>query len=522
MLKSLRKNAKQILWPLTIAMIIAMGGYGVWYLVQPEAPSESEAGVIWGRKITLEEFLQAARASQIMAWIRGQPLDQKQLYSQAWERIILKEEAQRLGVTSDRKELSVFLARLPLFQTEGRFNRQHYLRLMQQWRIGEVTFEELMRDSMAIDKLRSNIWNQALVSEAEIKEIYERFNEKVKVEYVEILKETFREPIDIPEFVLNNYYEQNKSQFQIPPQVEIQYILIPRESFEESVEITPEEVKAYYQDNQNSFADEEGNIAELPAVREEILIELVRQKADDAVAARAREIDRMLSDITDLKVAAEKFALPVKSTGPFFASEPVPGLGEAGEINRAAFAMQTGEISYPVPLLEGTCFFQLLRKEDSHLLLFEEVRERIQEILNEELTNQEALKVARDELSELRQLMVEKNLCFSEAVEELGLKTITTHFFTREVQEDIPPSPIFVSAAFLVPLGEVSDLVPTPEGYAFLHVLEREPAEPLPEEKKKEWKGRASQIKAYLVYNEWLRNLIRESRLDIKNPQLKP
>ncbi len=40
----------------------------------------------------------------------------------------------------------------------------------------------------------------------------------------------------------------------------------------------------------------------------------------------------------------------------------------------------------------------------------------------------------------------------------------------------------FVQAAFLTVPGQVSDLIPTDEGYAFLAVLERVPAGPMPEE----------------------------------------
>ena len=50
MLKGMRRSAKHILWPLTIAMVISMGGYGVWYLVRPEA-SRTEIGAAWGEPV---------------------------------------------------------------------------------------------------------------------------------------------------------------------------------------------------------------------------------------------------------------------------------------------------------------------------------------------------------------------------------------------------------------------------------------------------------------------------------------
>ena len=65
MLKGMRRSAKHVLWPLTIAMVISMGGYGVWYLVRPET-SRTEIGAIWGEPVRLEEFIQATSNTQII------------------------------------------------------------------------------------------------------------------------------------------------------------------------------------------------------------------------------------------------------------------------------------------------------------------------------------------------------------------------------------------------------------------------------------------------------------------------
>ena len=70
MLKGMRRNTKQILWPLIIALVITMGGYGVWYLIRPKVAG-SKAGVIWGEKITLEDFSQTYRAAHAFAAWRG-------------------------------------------------------------------------------------------------------------------------------------------------------------------------------------------------------------------------------------------------------------------------------------------------------------------------------------------------------------------------------------------------------------------------------------------------------------------
>ncbi len=202
MLRGMRKSAKQILWPLIIALVITMGGYGVWYLVRPEV-AESKVAVIWGEEVKLEEFSQAYQAARAISALDRQQPSQQQLFTIVWRRLILKREAEKMGVTATRRELARFLARWPIFQVEGRFNPQRYNQVLDQLRIEGTTFEEQVRSILAIEKMRMIIQSQALVSRAEVAETYQRMNERIKVEYVQITREPFSGRIDLPEEELN-------------------------------------------------------------------------------------------------------------------------------------------------------------------------------------------------------------------------------------------------------------------------------------------------------------------------------
>ncbi len=517
----MRRNTKQILWPLIIALVITMGGYGVWYLIRPKVAG-SKAEVIWGEKITLEDFSQTYRAAHAFAAWRGRELSQEQLFKITWQRLILRIEAKKTGITTTRPELVRALAGFPIFQIDGRFNPDRYNRILNQFRMEAASFEKQVEYLLAIEKLQATIQSQALISQAEIDETYLRMNEKIKVEYIQVLQDTSDDPIEIPEAELNEYYEQNRSQFQIQTQVDIQYIVISREEFKDTVSIKPEEIETRYQEEIASFAEETDEPPSMGDLKEEIRTALVEQKCSAEATALAEEINQALAEDT-IKEVAEKFSLPVISSGYFSLEEAIPELGEVPEINRLAFAMKIDEIvSYPIPVEEGFIFFVVTGKKDAAHLPFEDAREKIMTILNEELTDQETLKVARDELTELRKLMTDEEFDFESAAEELELKVDTTPFFTREGGDSLPESPSFIQAAFLTAPGQVSSLIPTEGGYAFLTVLERKSAGPMPDDEKEKWENTTRRGKAMLVYDTWFNNLVKESKFSITNKELAP
>ena len=524
MLRGMRKSAKQILWPLIIALVITLGGYGVWNLVRPEE-GESKVAVIRGEEVKLEEFSQAYQAARVIASLERQQPTQKQLFTIVWRRLILKREAEKMGVTATRRELARFLARWPIFQVEGRFNPQRYNQVLNQLRIEGTTFEEQVRAILAIEKMRMIIQSQALVSHVEVAETYQRLSERIKVEYVQITREPFSDLIDLPEEELDEYYRQNQSQFQVQTQIEITYFLLPFERFEENVTVEPEEIEERYREQYASFADQSGDPPGLEDLEEEIKAELTEEKVRKAAAAQADTINKMLDNCTTLDQPAKEFSLSLRKSGYFTADGPIPELGEIPKINQLAFTMDIKEkeiVSYPVSVPEGFIFFQVIGKKDASLLPFEEAREEILTILNDELTAEETLKVARDELAEMRELVMDEERDFDAAAEELDLKPVTTPFFTREGSDELPVSPVFVQAAFLTIPGRVSELIPTEEGYAFLTVLERAPAGPMPEEEQERWTDTTRRAKAMLVYDTWFNNLVRESKFSITNKELAP
>ncbi len=488
MLKGMRRSAKQILWPLTIAMVITMGGFGVWHLVGPE-PARTEVGVIYGSPVRLEEFIQTARAARAIAALGGVDLDRRELYMTVWRRIILHREAERMGVSATRRDLARFLARWPAFQVDGRFNAARYSRILSGLGLDAATFEDQVGRLLAIEIMQMIIQNQVLVNPAEAERVYRRMNEEVRVEYARVDLEDVDVPEEIPEEQLREYYREHRARFRVQTEIEIDYLLV---EVEDALDPEPEAAP--------------GDLA----------------AAEEAAGRRADVIIRMLDYEDSLEKPAEEYGLEIRSSGYFHPGDEVPGVGAVPELARLIELMEEGEIaSYPLRVPDGFLIFQLTGIREARTRRFEEAREEIRELLLREVRRERALNTAREKLDRVKSLM-EEGKDFRPAAEEAGLAVETTPFFTREGGAEVPAGRQFVNAAFLTLPDRVSELIPGEDGFFFLAVLERRPPPPLEEGEEEEWLEIARRIRGELLYETWFNNLLRRSGFSITEEEFAP
>ncbi len=497
MLKGMRKSAKHILWPLTIAMVISMGGYGVWYLVRPEA-SRTEIGAAWGEPVRLEEFIQTARTTRAIAALGGREMDRRELYMTTWQRILLNRQAERMEISATRRDLARFLAQWPAFQVDGSFSPERYSLVLSRLGLEPTTFEDEVEKLLGIEVLRMLVQSQALVTPADAARAYQRSNEEIRVAYARIGTEDISPLEEIPEEKMSEYYRQNQDQFQVQTEIAISYILLEFDDFTGDGAEEPE--------------------GESPPLEEAGPGEGARERA----AERANEISRTLVEENSLAGPAEEYGLKIRQSGYFPLDGEIPGVGPVPEIGQMVGWMEEGEpASYPVEVEDGYLIFQLEGIREARNREFEEVREEIRAIFLDQSRREEAGKIAEEKLTRINSL-IEEGKDFTTAAGEVELETGITSFFTRQGREDLPDAPQFTAMAFLTPLEEVSGLIPGEDGFYFIKVLERRPAPPMPEDEAEQWLEIATQIRAGRLYESWFNNLIRRSGFSISDEEFAP
>ncbi len=223
MLKILRhkKTAKKVWIGLALIIIpaFALWGFGGAFHGREE---NKPLGKVFGRQVTDLEFkdsLSAVTTSAIMRF--GDKLPEVQKYlnleAQAWQRIVLVEEAKRRGMQVSDKEVVNFIESLPYFQYKGGFDNKTYNQTLRYvFRLKARTFEEQTRQNLILNKLYKQITDNLKIDDKEIEQAYEKENQEISVYYIASLLADFSKTIKPKENELKDYFEKNKEMFRQP------------------------------------------------------------------------------------------------------------------------------------------------------------------------------------------------------------------------------------------------------------------------------------------------------------------
>src|SRR3954466_8500732 len=121
-------------------------------------------------------------------------IDQQILQQMVDERAALA-EAERLGIKVTDEEVRQRIFAMPAFQENGGFigeTRYQQLLRMQRPPMSASEFEDNVRRSLKVQKLRASLTDWLSVNDKDLEQEYRRRNDKVKLAVVNIPADTFR------------------------------------------------------------------------------------------------------------------------------------------------------------------------------------------------------------------------------------------------------------------------------------------------------------------------------------------
>src|SRR5207245_8042572 len=97
-------------------------------------------------------------------------------------------------------------------------------------------------------KLRNLVASSASVTDAEIRQEFERRNTKVKFEYAVLKQDEIRKAIHPTDAELKAFYERNKATYNnsIPEKRKMKYVLIDTAQVEAKTRVAREDLQSYY------------------------------------------------------------------------------------------------------------------------------------------------------------------------------------------------------------------------------------------------------------------------------------
>lgn len=248
MLDQMRKKSKHI--TLFIA-IMFVGGMAIMGLsgVFDGNKRKSYIGKVNGQKIKPDVF-QTEMRNQMQNWSnrnKGKEVDDRtvsMIKNQAWNTIVqrtLIEQAikdRNIKVTDDEISEKILnpsdeIKKLPMFQTEGKFDKNKYFQALQSEQpmpMGNgqmATFGQILeqdyRSRLPYEKLYDNVYAEVSINDEDVKADYEEKNNKADIKFVYFKAFDYKD-VKVPEEDLKKYYDEHQDEYKKGPARKVKYI----------------------------------------------------------------------------------------------------------------------------------------------------------------------------------------------------------------------------------------------------------------------------------------------------------
>ncbi len=348
-----------------------------------------------------QQLTQIRQQNQVPPQLEG--LYARQILSQLVFQKEIEYEAKRLGISvSDKERADRIKQYVPAaFNGDTFVGMDAYAReVRQRFQLTVPVFEEEVRDSLVLEKFRKLITDGISVSPAEIEQEFHDQNEKVKLDYVLIKPEDLTGKVVVDETEIKTYFDQNKAKYQIPEKRVVRYALVDLTQIRQNTQVTDDELKAAYQENiqqyqvPNRFHAQ--HILLLTTGKTDAEVPEVKKQAED-ILAQAKKKGANFEDLA--KKYSEDPGSKAKGgdLGWLVQGQTVP------EFERAAFALNKGEISGVVRTQYGFHIIKLVDKETAHTKTFDEVKDSLRTPMLLQKADQQAGAVADKISADIRQ-----------------------------------------------------------------------------------------------------------------------
>ena len=476
MLDRMRRHRGVLKWSLAAVVVTFIAFYIPSFMDDPTtasgaSPNEVVASVE-GRDVTAGQFqrrFQTQMAAYQQAYggnINAQLLRQLGIENQILQQMVDEQaalaEAERQGIQVSDEEVAAQIFAIPAFQENGRFvGEERYEQILRSQRppMTKGDFEENLRKSLMIDKLRAALTDWMSMSDTELEREFRQRNEKVKLQVVSLTADKFRDKVSVTDADVAAYYDSHKAEYRVGERRKVKYLLVDMEQARNRVNVTPAEVQTSYNQNIQQYQSPE-------QVRASHILLKTEGKDEAAVKKAAEDLLAQVKGGADFAQLATKHSEDegsAKNGGDldyFGRGRMVP------EFEQAAFSMQPGQVSDLVKTQYGFHIIKVVDKKPGSTRTIDEVRAQITDQLRTQKAQQAVSEQARalddkiDDASDLESV-----------AKGAGLTVQESGFFTRE--EPIPGlggSPQVAAQAFLLKDNEVSGALNSPRGPVFVTV----------------------------------------------------
>ncbi len=362
----------------------------------------------------------------------------RQVVNRLANEILLYRYASDQGFRISDEQLVEAILSSPGFQTEdGKFSRDQYERVLQFSGYSPSQFEEIQRNSAAVQQIQTGFIESVLPMDDAVDDILNVLKQKRIGEYSVIEPSRFLSESEVSEEEIQASYDRDKDQYKEEGRVKVQYIELLLSDFAQN--LTPDEETLrdqYNADTERYLQAEQRSVSHI----------LLKTEGDEDA-----ESNELASQLIERLRAGEDFgALAAEYSTDVGSAENEGSIGWIGrgatvpEFEAAAFSLKTGETSKPVKTNFGIHIIRVNEIESEKVKDFEEVRDELVEQVKRERAELEMFETSE----ELRNIAYEQPDSLDPAADALGLNLEVSEWFTRTEGTGIAENPAVRAAAF--------------------------------------------------------------------------
>ncbi len=438
MMKFLRSQSQTVL-----VVVLAVIGLGFLFygsagnlLTTGTGHISNDFGRIDGEDLSIADLYDSVRETRNALIIQGhedylvQPNAHAQIAQEAWGRLLLLHEADRLHVQISDQEVIDLIHSEPLFQKDGVYSPEVYQSRMAELRYRlripadpgidpvastKTAFANILRDNLRINAVKTALFSSVRTSAQDVSQQYEKFYGLSTVSVVTFDPKTFIDAAQVkPEDIEAEYksHPQNPD-YRTKEKRKVDYVLFL---------LTPDQAK---------LPDKEKAAAK-DALGEKALDFALAFQPDPSANATSTPAPAL-----DFVAEAKKRGLSPATTDSFAADTTPANVPPSPAFNSAAFALTKDDAtSRVVELDNGVAILHLAEIQPSDLRPLAEVKADIEKKLKQE-KGSEAAEIAAYNASQALQAAVAKGNDFKAAAASLNLKVETIPAF---VPTKTPPT----------------------------------------------------------------------------------
>ncbi len=311
------------------------------------------------------------------------------------QREVLLAEAAKAGIRVSDQEVRDYILSIEAFRNaNGQFDPDIYKRALMGAGTGltPTIFEQEVRESLTIDRLRQMIESSVLVTDEQLRELFIARNDKANLAFVGVSADDVRKDVKLTDADLGEYYETHKSEYALPERRTFSYAVFSPAKFAQTQTVSDAELQAAYEARRDEFQqDEEVRASHI----------LFKVEGDDEAAWE--DARKKAEGIAEQARSGADFAELARKNSQDGSASSGGDLGFFGRgrmvkpFEDAAFSLPKNDVSAPVRSQFGWHVIKVTDRREAGVKPLEQVRA----VLESELKQQKGAKAFEEAQSDI-------------------------------------------------------------------------------------------------------------------------